>query len=160
MNTKSKPWVVAGLLVVGTLGCSPSEPTLEPQEQAVEPQEQAFAKLKNLDGKVSTAPDGKVVRVWFSGGRMTDTGLEHLKGLTSLQSLGLSETQITDAGLVHQANVHDLCMQVDAAVELVQPFVESHYGPPWDRGASRTRKTLGLKYEPTFWDTSLRLRRP
>ena len=32
---------------------------------------------------------------------MTDAGLEHLKGLTRLQSLNLAETKVTDAGLEH-----------------------------------------------------------
>ena len=30
---------------------------------------------------------------------MTDAGLEHLKGLTKLQSLDLRNTQVTDAGV-------------------------------------------------------------
>jgi Leucine-rich repeat (LRR) protein len=32
---------------------------------------------------------------------VTDEGLEHLRGLTSLQGLCLSGTQVTDAGLEH-----------------------------------------------------------
>ncbi len=32
---------------------------------------------------------------------MTDGGLKHLKGLTKLQSLDLSHTEVTDAGLEH-----------------------------------------------------------
>ena len=32
---------------------------------------------------------------------MTDAGLEHLKGLTNLQSLDLTFTKVTDAGLEH-----------------------------------------------------------
>ena len=35
------------------------------------------------------------------GTKITDAGLVHLKGLTKLQTLYLSQTQITDAGLVH-----------------------------------------------------------
>ena len=33
--------------------------------------------------------------------KITDTGLEHLKGLTSLEILGLNGTKITDGGLGH-----------------------------------------------------------
>ncbi len=40
--------------------------------------------------------------------QVTDAGLRHLKGLTSLQTLGLSNTQITDAGLVHLAGLTSL----------------------------------------------------
>lgn len=37
----------------------------------------------------------------LSNTKITDAGLEHLKGLTSLQTLYLTNTQVTDAGLVH-----------------------------------------------------------
>jgi hypothetical protein len=46
-------------------------------------------------------PDRPVTDVDFSGSKVTDVGLEYLKGLTDLQSLDLTETQVTDAGLVH-----------------------------------------------------------
>jgi uncharacterized protein YjbI with pentapeptide repeats len=44
---------------------------------------------------------GVVVGVDLSGRQVTDAGLEHLKGLTSLQDLDLTGTQVTDAGLEH-----------------------------------------------------------
>ncbi len=44
---------------------------------------------------------GKVFRVDLRDTQITDAGLEHLKGLTSLKQLDLRDTQITDAGLVH-----------------------------------------------------------
>jgi hypothetical protein len=37
----------------------------------------------------------------LTGTQVTDGGLEHLRGLTKLDSLELSDTQITDAGLEH-----------------------------------------------------------
>jgi len=37
----------------------------------------------------------------FMGTRVTDAGLEHLKGLTQLQWLNLTGTRVTDAGLKH-----------------------------------------------------------
>ncbi len=43
----------------------------------------------------------KVGRLDFSGERLTDAGLAHLKPLTSLKALSLTGTQVTDAGLAH-----------------------------------------------------------
>ena len=40
-----------------------------------------------------------VVELYFSPPSVTDAGLEHLKGLSQLQSLTLEGTQVTDAGL-------------------------------------------------------------
>ena len=40
--------------------------------------------------------------------QVTDAGLEHLKGLTSLQMLSLGDTQITDAGLEHLEGLTNL----------------------------------------------------
>ena len=45
---------------------------------------------------------------------MSDSGLEHLKGLTNLQELWLGNTKVTDAGLAHlngftNLQVLDLC---------------------------------------------------
>jgi serine/threonine protein kinase len=39
--------------------------------------------------------------LWLEGTKIGDPGLEHLRGLTGLKSLGLARTQITDAGLIH-----------------------------------------------------------
>ncbi|MGE0001095.1 MAG: P-loop NTPase fold protein [Fimbriimonadaceae bacterium] len=41
----------------------------------------------------------QVLRLWET--RVTDAGLEHLRGLAGLQTLDLSGTQVTDAGLEH-----------------------------------------------------------
>lgn len=45
--------------------------------------------------------DGNVVSLSLNFSRITDAGMENLKGLTSLTSLKLDYTKITDAGLVH-----------------------------------------------------------
>ena len=39
---------------------------------------------------------------------MTDSGLEHLKGLTKLQALSLFDTPVTDAGLERLKELHEL----------------------------------------------------
>lgn len=44
---------------------------------------------------------------------VTDAGLEHLEGLTNLQTLNLWDTQVTDAGVVHLrklTSLEDLCL--------------------------------------------------
>ena len=71
----------------------------------------AVAAIENMGGEVGF--EGKLlskpVSVHLSGRRVTDTGLVHLKGLTSLQTLNLARMNMndadaglmTDAGLVH-----------------------------------------------------------
>src|SRR3569623_541941 len=43
----------------------------------------------------------EVLIVLLTDTRLTDAGLDHLRGLTSLQTLGMENTQDTDAGLTH-----------------------------------------------------------
>ena len=59
----------------------------------------AIAKIKMLGGRVSLNESGEVISVALGGTQITDAGLKHLKGLTSLTVLSLRQTQITDAGL-------------------------------------------------------------
>jgi hypothetical protein len=40
--------------------------------------------------------------------KVTDAGLEHLKGLNQLRKLYLSHTQVTDAGLEHLKGLNQL----------------------------------------------------
>jgi len=42
---------------------------------------------------------GEVVAVFLYGTRITVAGLVHLKGITGLEVLDLSGTQVTDAGV-------------------------------------------------------------
>jgi len=74
----------------------------------------ATAELVEFEARVSFREieelpiSDRYLRKWFGGGpvmevrlgrSITDTGLEHLKGLTNLKRLQLGHTQITDAGL-------------------------------------------------------------
>ena len=60
------------------------------------------AAIKKLGGRVEIdGESGEVVLVSLSGTQITDAGLVHLKGLTSLTALILNDTQITDEGLAH-----------------------------------------------------------
>jgi len=88
------------LLVVGTLRGEerPEKPKPESGRDA------AIAEIKKLGGSWAVdeqSPGKPVIKVLLSDTQITDAGLEHLKGLTSLQWLDLRYTQITDTGLEH-----------------------------------------------------------
>ncbi|MEO2016283.1 MAG: leucine-rich repeat domain-containing protein [Fuerstiella sp.] len=71
------------------------------QESLPKAQADAVAEIKKLGGNVTLdAKSGEVAKVAFHS-NITDAGLVHLKGLTSLRSLILRGPQITDAGLEH-----------------------------------------------------------
>ena len=66
--------------------------------------ERAIAQVLAMNGTVQrdeTKPGTPVVGVDLSNMLVSDAGLAHLKGLTTLKSLNLFATQITDAGLAH-----------------------------------------------------------
>ena len=78
------------------------EPVADAPNASPTTQADAIAAIKKLGGTVNLdKTSGEVVGVTFRGTQITDAGLEHLKGLTSLTTLGLNSTQIADAGLVH-----------------------------------------------------------
>ena len=56
-------------------------------------------RLERLGARVSVNEQGEVDGVDLYGTQITDAGLVHLKGLTSLEVLTLGNTQITDAGV-------------------------------------------------------------
>ena len=57
----------------------------------------AIAAIKKLGGVV----DHPVKLVSLTNTQITDAGLEHLKKLTSLDTLLIDHTEVTDAGLEH-----------------------------------------------------------
>ena len=74
------------LLVVGMVGCGPSE-------------EESAAALEMLGA--TTARNWKSVTdvTGVYAPSVSDAGLVHLKGLTKLKTLGLERTKVTDAGV-------------------------------------------------------------
>jgi hypothetical protein len=125
MNRKLLPLLACGLLVqTAFCGCTTE-------------QDKAVAEIKRLGGKVefdktspgkpvvlvnlarSEVPDAGLVHLKeltrlrhldLTDTRVTNAGLEHLKGLSQLQSLCLSSTQVTDAGLEHLKGLTQLQM--------------------------------------------------
>ena len=89
---------------------------IEKKEQdaavAIEKQKQdvAVAAIRKLGGKVTLDEEnpGRPLSVNFYGSKVTDAGLEHLKGLAKLQTLALQRTNVTDAGLVHLKGLTNL----------------------------------------------------
>ena len=55
--------------------------------------------LEEMRASIQKDDDGRVVSIHLIGTQVTDAGLEHLKGLTSLQRLDLTGTQVTGAGV-------------------------------------------------------------
>ena len=90
--------LVSLLSVTGLTGCGEKE---QPQAVSTEPTlDEAIAAISKLGGNVSTAEGKTVVRVNLSyNTQVTDAGLVHLKGLTKLERLDLSDTKVTDAGV-------------------------------------------------------------
>ena len=81
---------VLGVALVGLVvcvGCGPPKPT----------REEAVAAIKRLGGKVEVDENKDVVNVNLAGAKVTGAGLVHLEGLTTLESLLLMDTQVTDA---------------------------------------------------------------
>ncbi len=64
--------------------------------------------LEKLGAKVRVNEQGEIVEVNLSNTQITNRGLMHLAGLTSLRVLGLGATQITGTGLVHLAGLTSL----------------------------------------------------
>ena len=51
----------------------------------------------------------RLQRLVLTGTQVTDAGLVHLKGLTGLQELWLGDTQVTDAGLAELNQALPMC---------------------------------------------------
>ena len=64
-------------------------------------EEKSVAALEELGAKIVKHPQGGIGVVYLNDTQVTDAGVVHLGGLTSLRFLHLNNTQITDAGLVH-----------------------------------------------------------
>jgi len=64
--------------------------------------------IKKLGGSVKVDKRKVVVEVDLDSTKVTDAGLEHLKGLTKLEELYFSSPKVTDAGLVHLKGLTNL----------------------------------------------------
>ena len=92
---KSKIGVIVELVLAGALfiGCE-SEP-----EPVAKSEREIIAAIREIAGsEVTRAP---MFKVDLASTKVTDAELEHLKGLTRLEFLVLTNTEVTDAGLTH-----------------------------------------------------------
>jgi len=64
--------------------------------------------LEKLRAKIKRNEQGEIVEVYLSNTQVTDVGLVHLKGLRKLDRLHLTGTQVTDAGLEHLKGLTNL----------------------------------------------------
>jgi len=106
-----RAWML--LLVVGMVGCgetpapvaAPEPVAGEAKQSPIVPelgQDAIIAEIEKLGGEVEydeKSPERPIVAVGVYGTEVTDAHVVHLKGLTSLQSLYLGNTQVTDAGV-------------------------------------------------------------
>src|ERR1035437_906240 len=100
--------LILTVMVVAS-GCK-TTPTTAATTQP-ETQEQAVAVFKKWGGKIERdafTPNRPIVGLDLSGTKVTDVGLEHLKGLDQLQTLNLSKTKVTDAGLEQLKGLNQL----------------------------------------------------
>ena len=82
-------------------------------QTAKESQDAAVAAIRKLGGTVTfdeENPGKPLIGVNLSSTKVTDAGLQHLKGLTKLQSLNLSRNEVSDAGLEHLKGLTSLQM--------------------------------------------------
>lgn len=94
--------VFVGFALCGAAAAQPAKPTTKDDPNAA--QNAAVAAITRLGGQVTfdtKSPDRSVTGVRLFGPTITDAHLVHLKALTSLQTLDLTETKVTGAGLVH-----------------------------------------------------------
>ena len=85
-----KRWLVASLLVVLAVVLLVI---------VINSNRDPIAVLEEFGAKIKRNEQGEVVELSLHDTKITDAGLVHLKGLTGLQSLGLSGPKITDAGV-------------------------------------------------------------
>ena len=84
------------VLLVGYSGSNDAQGQTSKESQAA-----AVAAIKKLGGRVTfdEKNPGKPLRVILRGSKVTDAGLVHLKGLTKLGTLNLTDTKVTAAGV-------------------------------------------------------------
>ena len=87
----------ARLIVVAVATVSFSTPITAQQEPTSPTTVETL--VETLGGRVSQNEQGEIVGVRLSGPEVTDAGLAHLAGLPALESLYLSDTLVTDAGI-------------------------------------------------------------
>ena len=84
--------------LLGMVGCGSQDSVVDAVQKSTP--DEAVAALEKLGAKIERNEQGDV-GVDLSDTEITDAGLVYLKEMTKLENLELEGTQITDAGLVH-----------------------------------------------------------
>ena len=101
--------VFVGFALCGDAAAQPAKPTTKDDPNAA--QNAAVAAITRLGGLITfdtKSPDRSATDVRLFGPTITDAQLVHLRALTSLQTLYLTETKVTGAGLVHLKGLTNL----------------------------------------------------
>ena len=111
---------VGSVALLFVVGCTDSHPeSLKPNRA------EALAAIKKLGGKVTEEGTPPRMSISFFGTQVTDAGLEHLKGLTDLESLDLRLTKVTDAGLEHLKGLTSLTsLNLDLVTQITDAGLE------------------------------------
>ena len=105
----SRALLLTSLGVMFCSGCTTEQQTPAAKEPTVDATS-VKAKLEELEARIKVNEQSELVGVNLTSTKITDAGLVHLAGLTSLQELILRNTQITDPGLVQLAGLTSLQM--------------------------------------------------
>ena len=105
LSSRNRKVIIHGntlvLTALGVMFCSGY--TAEQQTPAAKERTEVVgsvkAQLEDLGARIRVNEQSEIARVYRINTQITDTGLVHLEGLTSLQYLWLSHTEITDAGV-------------------------------------------------------------
>ena len=104
-------WMLAILVLLLGCGEKPKHKRKTETEAPDAERQAAVAEIERLGGTVEvdeTRPEKPVISVDLNRTKVTDAGLENLKGLTKRKELDLRFTKVTDTGLVHLKGLTEL----------------------------------------------------
>ncbi|MEE2989604.1 MAG: hypothetical protein VX715_03260 [Planctomycetota bacterium] len=160
------------LLIISAIGCAgPEDPEQEPpvtnpgdsatpeilpvdSQPAPDPPLDLVATLKRLDAVLEMDDEGNVLSLTASGPMVVDEVLEQIGMLTSLVTLNLEYTEITDAGLAHLAGLGSIKKLIlrgteitDAGLAMLETLItltelDVEFAAVTDEGVNRLQNVL------------------
>jgi hypothetical protein len=126
---------------------------VDPQP-AAEPRLDPVTALKRLDAVLETDDEGNVLSLTASGHLIVDEVLEQVGMLTTLVTLNLEYTEITDAGLAHLAGLEHLNTLILRGAEITDKglahletlktltVLDIEFAPVTEQGVARLQESL------------------